>query len=98
MRGRSTCSDGRAGGSSTSCWRSFLFPFAPSSSVVTRLLRLGFALLLLSVLTVGLTWGLEGDELPRAPRLHGTFRNLDPDFWSASNWTRVRFYLLGLST
>jgi L-ascorbate metabolism protein UlaG (beta-lactamase superfamily) len=59
--------------------------------------RLGFALVLLSVLTVGLTWGLEGGELPRAPRLHGTFRNLDPDFWSASNWTRVRFYLLGLS-
>jgi N-acyl-phosphatidylethanolamine-hydrolysing phospholipase D len=65
---------------------------------VTRLLRLGSALLLLSVLTVGLTWGLEGGELPRAPRLHGTFRNLDQDFWSASNWTRVRFYLLGLST
>jgi len=65
---------------------------------VTRLLRLGLALVLLSVLTVGLTRGLEGDELPRAPRLHGTFRNLDPDFWSASNWTRVRFYLLGLST
>jgi L-ascorbate metabolism protein UlaG (beta-lactamase superfamily) len=59
--------------------------------------RLGFALVLLSVLTVGLTWGLEGGELPRAPRLHGTFRNLDPDFWSASNWTRVRFYLLGVS-
>lgn len=49
------------------------------------------------VLAGGLTWGLEGGELPRAPRLHGTFRNLDPDFWSASNWTRVRFYLLGLS-
>jgi len=60
--------------------------------------RLGFALLLLCVLTVELTWGLEGGELPRAPRLHGTFRNLDPDFWSASNWTRVRFYLLGVST
>jgi N-acyl-phosphatidylethanolamine-hydrolysing phospholipase D len=65
-----------------------------------RLLRLGFALLLLSVLTAGLTWGLdlEGGEIPPAPRLHGTFRNLDPDFWSASNWTRVRFYLLSLST
>jgi L-ascorbate metabolism protein UlaG (beta-lactamase superfamily) len=62
-----------------------------------RRLSPGFALLLLCVLTVGLTWGLEGGELPRAPRLHGTFRNLDPDFWSASNWTRVRFYLLGLS-
>jgi L-ascorbate metabolism protein UlaG (beta-lactamase superfamily) len=63
-----------------------------------RRLRLGFALLLLSVLTVGLTWGREGGELLRAPRLHGTFRNLDADFWSASNWTRVRFYLLALST
>jgi hypothetical protein len=63
-----------------------------------RLLRLGFALLLLFVLTAGLTWGLEGGEIPPAPRLHGTFRNLDPDFWSASNWTRVRFYFLGLST
>jgi len=63
-----------------------------------RRLSLGFALLLLSVLAVGHTWGREGGELPRAPRLHGTFRNLDPDFWSASNWTRVRFYLLGLST
>ena len=83
-----------------------------------RLLHLGFALLLLSVLTAGLTWGLEGGEIPPAPRLHGTFRvsgaaitttsarsgsspdagrNLDSDFWSASNWTRVRFYLLGLS-
>jgi len=63
-----------------------------------RLLRLGFALLLLSFLTAGLTWGLEGGAIPPAPRLHGTFRNLSPDFWSASNWTRVRFYLLGLST
>jgi N-acyl-phosphatidylethanolamine-hydrolysing phospholipase D len=63
-----------------------------------RFLRLGLALLLLSVLTAGLTWGREGGEIPRAPRLHGTFRNLDPDFWSASNWTRVRFYLLSLST
>jgi len=65
-----------------------------------RLFRLGFALLLLSVLGAGLTWGLglEGGEIPPAPRLHGTFRNLDPDFWSASNWTRVRFYLLALST
>ena len=62
------------------------------------LLRLGFPLLVLSILTAGLTWGLEGDGLPRAPHLHGTFRNLDPDFWSASNWTRVRFYLLGAST
>jgi N-acyl-phosphatidylethanolamine-hydrolysing phospholipase D len=63
-----------------------------------RRLRLGFALLLLSVLTAGLTSGLEGGALPRAPRQHGTFRNLAPDFWRASNWTRVRFYLLGLST
>ena len=44
------------------------------------------------------TWGLQDGDLPRAPRLLGTFRNLDPDFWSASNWTRVRFYLLGAST
>jgi N-acyl-phosphatidylethanolamine-hydrolysing phospholipase D len=65
---------------------------------VNRLLRLGFALFLLSVLAVGLTWGQEVGDLPRAPRLHGTFRNLDPDFWSPSNWTRARFYLLGLST
>lgn len=64
-----------------------------------RLLRPGLALLLLSVLTAGLTWGLEGSEkIPPAPHLHGTFRNLDPDFWKASNWTRVRFYLMGLST
>jgi len=63
-----------------------------------RLSRLGLAVLLLSVLTVGLAWGLEGGELSRAPRRHGTFRNLDPGFWSASNWTRARFYLLGLST
>jgi N-acyl-phosphatidylethanolamine-hydrolysing phospholipase D len=66
--------------------------------VTRRLLGLGFALLLLSVAAAGPTWSLAGGELPRAPRLHGTFRNLDPDFWSASNWTRVRFYLLGLST
>src|SRR6266849_5154477 len=64
-----------------------------------RLLHFGFALLLLSVLTAGLTWGLEGGEkIPPAPRLNGTFRNLDPGFWKASNWTRVRFYLLSLST
>jgi len=66
--------------------------------VARRLLRLAFALLLLAVATAWSTWGLEGGELPRAPHLHGTFRNLDPDFWSASNWTRARFYLLGLST
>jgi N-acyl-phosphatidylethanolamine-hydrolysing phospholipase D len=63
-----------------------------------RRLRLGCALVLLLVAAGGPTWGREGGELPRAPRLDGTFRNLDPDFWSASNWTRVRFYLLGLST
>ena len=63
-----------------------------------QLFRLGLALLLLSVLTAGLTWSLEGGEIPPAPRLHGTFRNLDPGFWSASNWTRVRFYLMSLST
>jgi len=60
-------------------------------------LRLGVVLLLLSALTAGITWGLEGRGIPRAPHVHGTYRNLDPDFWSASNWTRVRFYLLGLS-
>jgi N-acyl-phosphatidylethanolamine-hydrolysing phospholipase D len=63
-----------------------------------QLFRLGLALLLLSVLTAGLTWSLEGGEIPPAPRLHGTFRNLDPGFWRASNWTRVRFYLMSLST
>jgi N-acyl-phosphatidylethanolamine-hydrolysing phospholipase D len=66
--------------------------------VTRRRLRLPLALLLLAVATAGPTWSLQRGELPRAPRLHGTFRNLDPDFWSASNWTRVRFYLLGLST
>jgi N-acyl-phosphatidylethanolamine-hydrolysing phospholipase D len=62
-----------------------------------RLLRLAFAAVLLALATVGVTWGLEDGplSLPRAPRLHGTFRNLDPGFWKASNWTRVRFYLLG---
>ena len=65
--------------------------------VTGRRLRLPFALLLLAVATAGSTWGLEGVELPRAPRRHGTFRNLDPDFRSASNWTRARVYLLGLS-
>ncbi len=39
-----------------------------------------------------------GAELPRAPRKDGTFRNLDPDFRRASDWTRVRFYLLGFSS
>src|ERR1700730_15016574 len=63
-----------------------------------RFFHLGLALLLLSAPTAWLTWGLEGGEkIPPAPRLPGTFRNLDPGFWSASNWTRVRFYLLGLS-
>jgi N-acyl-phosphatidylethanolamine-hydrolysing phospholipase D len=56
------------------------------------------ATLLLFVAVGRPTWGLEDGDLPRAPRLHGTFRNLDPGFWSASNWTRVRFYLLGAST
>jgi N-acyl-phosphatidylethanolamine-hydrolysing phospholipase D len=60
--------------------------------------RCGLALLLLLVAVGGPTWGLEGGQLPHAPRLHGTFRNLAADFWSASNWTRARFYLLGLST
>jgi hypothetical protein len=64
-----------------------------------RLFHPGFAVLLLSVLTAGLTWGLEGGEkIPPAPHVHGTFRNLDQNFWSAWNWTRVRFYLLHLST
>ena len=64
-----------------------------------KFLRLGLALLLLSVLTAALTWGQEnGEKIPPAPRLHGTFRNLDPGFWSASNWSRVRLYLQHLST
>src|ERR1700687_3137515 len=63
-----------------------------------RFVRPGLALLLLSALTAGLTWGPESPEIPPAPRLHGTFRNLDPGFWKASNWTRVRFYLMSLST
>ena len=58
----------------------------------------GLALLLLLVTAGGRTWALEGGEIPHAPRAHGTFRNLAADFWSASNWTRVRFYLLGAST
>ena len=58
----------------------------------------GLALLLLLAAAGGPTWGLEGSELPRAPHVRGTFRNLEPGFWSASNWTRVRFYLLGAST
>jgi len=66
--------------------------------VTGRRFRCGLALLLLLVAVGGPTWALEGRELPHAPRLHGTFRNLDPDFWSASNWTRIRFYLLGAAT
>jgi N-acyl-phosphatidylethanolamine-hydrolysing phospholipase D len=42
--------------------------------------------------------GRLGAGLPRAPRHDGTFHNLDPDFHRASNWTRVRFYLLSLTT
>jgi N-acyl-phosphatidylethanolamine-hydrolysing phospholipase D len=68
-----------------------------TTGVPKRLLRFALALLLLSVLIAGFTWGLEsGEKIPSAPRLHGTFRNLDPNFWSASNWTRARFYLLTL--
>ena len=37
-------------------------------------------------------------DLPRAPRRHGTYRNLDPEFRAASNWTRLRVYLLGLAS
>ena len=59
-----------------------------------RVFGFGFALLVLLVTAGGPTWGLESGELPHAPHLHGTFRNLARDFWSASNWTRVRFYLL----
>ena len=39
-----------------------------------------------------------GEGLPHAPRKDGTFRNLDPEFRRASNWTRVRFYLLSLAS
>jgi N-acyl-phosphatidylethanolamine-hydrolysing phospholipase D len=58
--------------------------------------------LLASAAPVGVVPGLErgqtGAELPRAPRRDGTFHNLDPDFHRASNWTRVRFYFLGLTS
>src|SRR5262245_60064513 len=66
----------------------------------------GCALLLaayLLVLAAPLSAGLEpergqlGAGLPRAPQHDGTFRNLDPDFHRASNWTLVRFYLLSLA-
>jgi N-acyl-phosphatidylethanolamine-hydrolysing phospholipase D len=57
--------------------------------------------LLASAASVGVVPDLErgqaGAELPRAPRRDGTFHNLDPDFHRASNWTRVRLYLLGLT-
>lgn len=36
-------------------------------------------------------------EFPRAPRDDGTYRNLDPKFRRASNWTRLRVYLLSLA-
>jgi L-ascorbate metabolism protein UlaG (beta-lactamase superfamily) len=42
--------------------------------------------------------GRLGAELPHAPQHDGTFHNLDPQFHRAPNWTRVRFYLLGLTT
>ena len=43
--------------------------------------------------------GDAGAFLPKAPRGEdGTFHNLDPGFHRASNWTRVRFYLLSLAT
>jgi N-acyl-phosphatidylethanolamine-hydrolysing phospholipase D len=57
--------------------------------------------LLASAASVGVVPDLErgqaGAELPRAPRRDGTFHNLDPGFHRASNWTRVRLYLLGLT-
>jgi N-acyl-phosphatidylethanolamine-hydrolysing phospholipase D len=63
--------------------------------VATYLRRLGFAVFVLAVTFVAGTSALEEARLPHATRLHGTFRNLDAQFWSPSNWTRVRFYLLG---
>jgi N-acyl-phosphatidylethanolamine-hydrolysing phospholipase D len=42
--------------------------------------------------------GRLGAGLPRAPHRDGTFHNLDPDFHRASNLTRLRFYLLSLTT
>jgi N-acyl-phosphatidylethanolamine-hydrolysing phospholipase D len=39
-----------------------------------------------------------GAGLPRAPQRDGTFRNLDPEFHRASNWTRARFYFLSLAS
>jgi N-acyl-phosphatidylethanolamine-hydrolysing phospholipase D len=71
----------------------------------SRLIRLG---LTVSVLFLAATWplvalpgteaGRLGAELPRAPRHNGTFQNLDPKFTRGSNWTRVRFYILSLTT
>jgi N-acyl-phosphatidylethanolamine-hydrolysing phospholipase D len=52
------------------------------------------ALLLLPLASVAARGGQF--ELPPAPRLHGAFRNLDPDVRQASNWARFRFYALGL--
>jgi N-acyl-phosphatidylethanolamine-hydrolysing phospholipase D len=67
-----------------------------------RLVRIGLALVMLLVIPVAPTWGVEGTapsplhvELPRALRVHGTFRNLDPDFRRAPTWTRVGAYLGG---
>ncbi len=41
---------------------------------------------------------MDGGGLSKAPRLHGTFRNLNPAFRFASNWTRAGYYLLHFST
>src|SRR5512132_4151073 len=74
----------------------------PSSAAALCALGLALALLALAVATP--TGDAEtGDdsrlrlEFPRAPQHDGTYRNLDPEFRRASNWTRLRVYLLSLA-
>ncbi len=74
----------------------------PSSAAV--LCALGFALALLALAPATPTGDVgPGDDshlrvdFPRASRHAGTFRNLDPEFHRASNWTRLRVYLLSLA-
>lgn len=75
---------------------------AKRSSIAAALCALGLALALLA-LAPATPRAETGDdsrpqsEFPRAPRHDGTFRNLDPEFRHASNWTRLRVYLLSLA-
>lgn len=71
----------------------------------SRLTRLGFTLSVLFLAVASplaavpdIEAGRLGADLPRAFRHDGTFHNLDPEFHRPSNWTRLRFYLLGLTT